>query len=349
MVVDAFCHIYPVQYIDELKKRCNNLLFDKNSETGYVRLRSKGDGFWVGGSFKEDSHFTNPQDRFIHMAKYGVDVQVLSMAPPGTQPYALATDQDNVVAIAKVANDSISRIVERYPDKFVGVAEVPVLSQAEAIDEVERAANDLGLKALQLYTQTGGISLDSPLYDPIYERASKYRMPILVHPAILPQGVYRKYETDFSLYAIYGMPYETSLALSRAVFSGVLDRFPNLVFISHHLGGMIPYFAGRIIATEGQERQVSRKSGFELKRPTIEYFKLMYHDTAVSGHAPALECGYSFFGPDHIVFSTDYPFGHEHGEYQLRENLNAVKGLRVPEEDKQKILDLNARKLFNIA
>jgi len=344
MSIDIFCHIYPNEYLDAVKKYCKNIVFEHDPATDNVVMINKTLNTWVG-FFKKDSHCCIPELRIPHMEKYGVDMQVLTVALPSLEPTMLGAKREDTVKIARVVNDMMSKVQENHPDRFVGVAEVPVLDQGAMLDEAERAINDLGLKVIQLYSQMNGITPESPVLFPLYEKLSKYDVPVLIHPANpLPQE-YRRYERDYLLYYVFGWPYETTLAFSRIALSALPERFPHLRFVSHHLGGMISFFAERI---KLYEQETVRPDGLPHKH-YMSFFKTFYHDTAVFGHVPAVQCGYDFFGPDKIMLGTDYPFGPMYGEVFLRDTISSIKAIKAPEEDKQKILGLNARKFFKIS
>ena len=343
MAVDVFCHIYPEEYLKVLKEYCNNLVFEHDPTTVNVVIMNKVLNTWVG-FFKKDSHCCIPELRIPHMQKYGVDVQVLTVALPSLEPTMLGAEHKDTVKIARVINDTMSKIQEKHPDKFLGIAEVPISVQGDMLDEAERAIVDLGLKGVQLYTQMNGMTPESPKLFPLYEKLSKYDVPVLIHPANpLPQE-YRRYERDYLLYYIFGWPYETTLAFSRIAFSGVPEKFPKLRFVSHHLGGMISFFTERI---KLYEQESVREDGLPHKR-YLSFFKSFYHDTAVFGHVPAVQCGYDYFGVEKMMLGTDYPFGPMYAEVILRDTISSVKPIKATEEDKQRILDSNARKFFKI-
>jgi aminocarboxymuconate-semialdehyde decarboxylase len=344
MTIDVFCHIYPEQYLSELRK-CDNLSFEDDQSTGVVAIINKVSNSFVG-LFKKDSHFSRPELRLDHMQKYGVDMQILTIGLPGLEPAALGVTPEQTLRIAKVANDAMSDISEKFPDRFVGIAEIPVQLPSEALDEIDRALNTLGLKGIQIYTQMGGLSPDSKELVQIHDKINKFGVPILIHPTNPLPTEFRGYERDSLLYIVWGWPYETTLALSRIALSGLLDKFPNLKFVSHHLGGMIPYFAERIT---GIYEEFASATGFTKSSALMAQFRRMYHDTAVYGHLPALKCGYSVFGSEHIVYATDYPFGPDYGEWFMKTTAGAVNNLDVPEDEKEKIRELNARKIFKLS
>jgi aminocarboxymuconate-semialdehyde decarboxylase len=141
--------------------------------------------------------------------------------------------------------------------------------------------------------------------------------------------------------------------MARMVFSGLLARLPKLRIITHHCGGMIPYFAGRAEtlwaqlgsrSTDQEESQVLASLG----KPPIEYFKMFYGDTVLGGAAAPLACGLAFFGADHVVFASDCPFDPEGGPMFIREGIRSIEALNLPEGDKRKIYFGNALKLLRM-
>ncbi|MEM4375077.1 MAG: amidohydrolase family protein [Nitrososphaerota archaeon] len=342
-VIDIFCHIFPAGFMQELKKRCPHLSFRQAGAGSALNIFNDQSGYWVAYVIP-DSAFDTPEKRIEDMDRYGVDIQVLSASLPGAEPSSLSATPEDLIKIARFVNDAIAGVVSRYPDRFLGVAEIPATEEESALEEFDRAVNELGMKAVQLYTQMGGMPIDNERFYPLFERAVKYDLPILLHPSNPPPAQSRSYEKDYSLMLLFGWPYETTLALSRLVISGVLEKFPRLKIVSHHMGGMIAYFGGRLQIYEN----LAAMRGVKYPKPLLEYFKAFYADTVLGGHLPAAKCGYEVFGPDHIVFATDYPFGPEIGRAFIRQAINIVRELNIPEEEQSKIFHKNARELLNI-
>ena len=140
--------------------------------------------------------------------------------------------------------------------------------------------------------------------------------------------------------------------MSRLVFSGLFDRHPNLKIITHHMGGMIPYFEGRV--GYGWDALGSRTSDEDYvsllhsmqKRP-VDYFRMFYGDTALFGALAGTKCGLDFFGVDHVVFASDVPFEPKPGLY-IRETIRVIESLGLSAEDKDKIYRRNAERILKI-
>jgi predicted TIM-barrel fold metal-dependent hydrolase len=140
--------------------------------------------------------------------------------------------------------------------------------------------------------------------------------------------------------------------MTRLIYSGLLDELPNLKIVSHHMGGMIPYFSGKIklgfrqIFFGGPERNPSAEDA-KLKKPPVDYYKMLYADTALGEVAPT-RCGHAFFGTGKCVFATDAPFDSEQGKGLMRNTIAAVNALEISQAEKDAIFSGNAKKLLKL-
>jgi len=175
-----------------------------------------------------------------------------------------------------------------------------------------------------------------------------------------------EYKTEkrskYLLFSTFGWPYDTTAAMTRLVMGGVLEKYPNLKFVTHHCGGMVPYFAERIRQfMQGMDRREielrkvmpeldrSEEGYFGLTKDAIEYYQMFYNDTALSGNPKALECAHAFFGPDRLLFAVDFPLGDtELGSRNYLQTVNAVDEMDITDEDRKKIYQDNARKLMRL-
>jgi predicted TIM-barrel fold metal-dependent hydrolase len=150
-------------------------------------------------------------------------------------------------------------------------------------------------------------------------------------------------------------PVDTTLALA---YGGVLEKFPSLKLITHHGGGTTPYLIGKVVDTYDQNDELTRLSGLAsatgsarapltAKKP-IDYCRMFYGDTALSGVPSAMNCAYQMFGPERLVFGSDYPFGPESGQRFIHANLTAIDSLNLPNSARTNLLVANARRLLRI-
>ena len=234
--------------------------------------------------------------------------------------------------------------MEKNPSKFVGIGEVPIPQVDEALDELERCVNDLGMRGIQLYTTTDGMPIDADRFTPLFERAARLDVPVHIHPTHPLSSERRSYEKDYGLNVLFGYPFETSLCLTRLIMSGLLDKYPTLKLITHHTGAMCGLYAERLQSFIDDGTAGNRKP----RKPVKEYLRMIYHDTASSGSVAALNLGASVFGARQLLFGTDYPFGPEDGCFNIVETIRSVKDMAVTNEEREYIFSRTAQRLFKL-
>ena len=298
----------------------------------------KGKYYGEGRQFKYPTQNADAEVRLGLMDKYGVDVHALSQ----TTPVLLGFNAKDAAEICRLSNDDNYALCKSYPKRFVNICMISLLDMKSAMKELDRAVNELDCRGVTVSANQNGKGLDSPKYFPFYEKLVKHDLPLLIHPTHWESYSLVDMEKGWRMMHLFGWPFDTTQAVWRLIFGGVLERYPLLKIVTHHLGAMLPYFSRRI---------ETNFNGFlkdKLPRHISEYWKNIYGDTAVDGTVAAYPCGYAFFGPDRMMYGSDYPFGPESGEDFIRENLLGIKKMSIPEEDKKKILGESARKLLKI-
>lgn len=289
------------------------------------------------------------ETRFRIMDRYEGMTQVLTLASPSIESVFAPKE---AAELTRMANDEMAELVRTYPDRFVAAAaSLPMNDLDASLEELDRAVRQLGMKGVQFHSPVGDKPLDSPDFLALYARIEEYGIPIWIHPKRSIDFADYKSEnhSKYWIFSMFGWPYETTAAMTRLVFSGILEKFPGLKIITHHCGGMVPYFVERIIG--GQDyAEVCCNAKFKrgLSKPPIDYYRTFYADTALYGASASLMCGYDFFGPDRIVFGSDMPYDSEGGDRYVRQTIEAIERMDISDADKQKIYEGNARKLLKI-
>jgi aminocarboxymuconate-semialdehyde decarboxylase len=292
---------------------------------------------------------TDHDERIRILDQYEDLVQVLSVNLP---PLEEVVHPKEAAELARIANDEMAEWVAKYPKKYMtAIANLPLNNIDASIKEAERAIKKLKFKGIQIFTSIQGKPLGSEEFIPLYQMMADFDLPIWIHP--LRRSSTPDYPVEKSsfhqIFSVFGWPYETTMAMTRLVFAGIFEKFPKIKFITHHCGGMIPYFADRIVVhyNNGLERLGQKNFPGMTKHP-IEYFKMFYNDTALNGSTSGLMCAYHFFGEDHLIFGTDMPYDIENGGVSIRQTIGAIEGMDIPESSKKKIYEDNARNLMHL-
>ena len=331
--IDAFNHFFPKRYFDALVE----------SPAGQKDIGKRVRGI---------------------PALYDLDLRlkVVDQFPDYTQILSLGLPMierlwgpDKSPEMARLANDGLAEIAARHPDRFAGYsATLPMNAPEAAAREAERALKN-GANAIQIGTNAGGEPIDDKKFWPIYEVIEKSGRPILLHPARtreMPDYV-GETKSKYEICSVLGWPFETGVTLSRFIFSKIMDTYPNLKIVAHHLGGVIPYLEGRIghsfdqlgVRTSDEDYGALLKS---LKKRPFDYFKDFYGDTAIEGVRAPMVCGIDFFGADHVLFASDCPFDKEKGPGYIRSTIAVLDEIKLSPTDKEKICFRNAQKMFGV-
>ncbi len=336
--LDIFPHIFPKTFFDRMKEL---------AETNPA----------LASTIKRWLHIPVLWDldaRIRMMGKFNNYKQILTLSLPAIE---LLAGPNESPALARLANDGMAEIVRERPELFPAfVASLPMNNVKASLDEMDYAIRKLGAKGIQIFTNVNGRPLDDPEFFPIFQRCvKKYDLPIWLHPARTAK--FADYPTEekslYEIWWLFGWPYETSACMARIVFSGMLDKLPNMKIITHHLGAMAPYFDERIRL--GMSQMGARTTDADygkllrgLSKPPLELFKMFYGDTAINGSAPAIRCGLDFFGADHVLFGTDCPFDPEGGPLFIRDGIKAIDSLKLSTATRNKVYYGNAMKMLRL-
>ena len=285
--------------------------------------------------------------RFRSMDQIGDYRQVISLPNP---PLEAFTSPKQAIDLARVANDGLAVLVRKHPDRFAAfVAALPMHEVDSSVAEGRRAMTELGAKGIQLFTNVNGKPIDAKEYEPLFALAAEQDLPIWLHPTRTAE--FSDYTAEkFSRYEMwwcFGWPYETSVAMARLVLTGLFDRYPKIKIITHHGGGMIPFYDKRIengLASLGGRTKEEDYSGVlkSLKRPFMDYFHDFYADTALFGDSFGLDCALKFFGSEHMVFASDAPFG------PIKLHTDAIEARDFDAKTHDSIVKSNAEKLMKM-
>jgi predicted TIM-barrel fold metal-dependent hydrolase len=284
----------------------------------------------------------------MHQRLYDLDLQLRDMDEAGVDVSVLSCllGWSAPLDECRFINDDLAALQSKYPGRFVGLAQAPVLEGKPALAELHRAITDLGLRGVTITSQVNGLSLDAPQLDDLYELVCQLDVPIFVHPALVPTGY--EHLKDYDLPRVLGREVDLTVATTRLIAGGIFDRFPNLKIVMAHFGGGIAAVKDRLVG-----------KGYRfgtLKRPFGEYYDQVYFDMAgFEGGLIALNCALQGIRPERLVFASDYPqdftgVNTDTGKSMsdLRRYVDTLRGLPLAEETKNAMLGGTAAALLKI-
>jgi aminocarboxymuconate-semialdehyde decarboxylase len=326
-VIDFHNHFYPPEYLAALEPS-GSALHITHDDDGNPVVHYPGDYNVMVRGHRDIAYRQDVLDR------HGIDMQVISLTTPGThvETPAVATK------LAAITNDAFARIHAERPTRFVPLATLPLCDPEASVAEFLRATGPLKMPGAMLFSNVNGTGLDDPRFWPIYEAANDRDAVLMIHPTY-PLGVDAMRE--YWLMPLNGFLFDTTLAASKLVFSGVVKRYPRITWVLGHLGGTIPYLAERL--DRGWRAFEECRTHID-EAPTTYLKRHFYYDT-VNFAAGPLKLAIDFAGADHILAGSDYP--HQIGSIPLM--LEAVRALPISDQDRHGILGGHARKILRIA
>jgi len=270
------------------------------------------------------------------MDEAGVDISVLSCLLGWSAP----------LEECRMINENLAAVQEKYPRRFVGLAQAPLLEGPAALAELRRAISDLGLRGVTITSQVNGLSIDAPNLYGFYELVCQLDVPVFVHPALVPTGY--EHLKDYDLPRVLGREVDLTVATTRLIAGGIFDRYPGLKIVMAHFGGGIAAV---------KELLVGKGYRFgTLKRPFGDYYDLVYFDMAgFEGGTVALSCALQGIRPERLVFASDYPQDFTgvntdtgKGMKELRDYIRVVRSLPLDEKQKEAMLGGTAARLLKL-
>ena len=322
-VIDVHTHMFTTKWLELLKK-----------EGGIYNIKTRPDG--QQEIFRGDTPVVLPQKghfnwelRIEHMDKAGIDVSVVSLTCPNVYWGGEAVS----VAAAREANDNVADAQSKYPDRIRWFASLPWEYPQRAVEELERSCAK-GAVGVMVLANVAGKSLTDPMFAPIWAAIDSARLPVLVHPTD-PPGVDMMDMTKFDLSWSVGFMFDTTLAITRMIFEGFFDQYPNMKVIASHGGGTLPYLVGRF--EKGDEVELASRR--QMKRKPTDYLRHIYYDS-ITYDVRSLKYLIEIVGSEHVMFGTDWP-------HWVHDTKGAFANTaQLPQEQMNAVRSGNAVKVF---
>ena len=324
-VIDFHNHYYPPAYLSALQSGSSAVQVSVDPD-GNPRIFYPGD-YNVAVPGHRDIDY-----RAQVLQEAGVDMQVLTLTTPGTH----VEEPAMAIRLASLVNDAFASAVRDHKGRFTALATLPLNDPRASAQELERAYRELSFRGAMLFSNVNGVGLDDPSFWPLYEIANELGAVLYIHPTN-PVGVEAMIE--YWLMPLVGFLMDTTLAASKIVFSGVVERFPRIQWALCHLGGAIPYLAERL----DRGFHAFSECRAHIQRQPSEYLKQFYFDT-VNFDPRAIELAIKFAGVEHILAGSDYP--HQIGS--IGRMLESIEAVEISAQEKLAILGGNAARLLGL-
>jgi len=325
MVIDFHNHFYPAAYLDALRSGNSRVQITIDDE-GNPRLHYPGDYNIAVRGHRDIDYRTSV------LEEMRVDTQLLSLTTPGTH----VEEPQMATRLAQIVNDGFADIVASHRGRYAAMATLPLSDPAASAKELRRAHEQLHFAGAMVFSNINGIALSDDRFLPVWETANELGAVIHIHPTS-PVGV--EAMKDYWLMPLVGFPLDTTLAAASLVFSGVVNRFPNIKWALGHLGGAIPYLVERLDRGFHAFSECRRN----IDRPPSTFLREFYYDS-VNFDVHALKLAIDFAGADHILAGSDYP--HQIGS--LQKMFDSIAALEVSDDDREKIRGRNAARLLSL-
>ena len=325
MRIDVHTHHYPAAYFELIERAGGDFSF-ATDPSGQRIIRYRGSRF-----FGVTPPMTNPALRLKDMDGAGIDIAILSLSTPNVF-FAEGAAQ---APVARMVNDAYAELIAAHPERFKGFASIPMDDPDAALAELHRAIDELRLNGVILLSNIRGRPLTDPAYRRFFEEADRMALCVLLHP-MLPASAdaFR----DFVLGPLVGFPFDTTLAVARMCYAGMLRELPNIRWIVAHAGGAIPYLAERL---DNGYRDFAEDRAQIDDLPSV-YLKRLHYDT-VTFSPHVLRLLRDWAGADHMAMGSDYP--HKLGD--ITRAVTTIEALDVTPVERERIFSGTARAIMN--
>ncbi len=319
--IDCQSHLFAPELVALMEKRAMDPMVYTKDGVRYLKM-----GEWLR---KIPPLYLDVDAKLATMDAAGISMTALSINDPGPEWFGA-----DGPAVAQMANDFVAGVVQRHPKRFFGLCVLPLQDMKASLTELDRCVQKPGMKGILLYTNLAGRFSDEPEFRPLFARAVELDVPVLLHPA---KPLTIDFVNGYEMTSTLGNMFDNTIALTRLLMSGILDEYPRLKLVCPHLGGTLPYIAGRL----DHQVTVLKRGPRNLQSAPSEYLKRIWLDI-VSPLPLAMKFAAEFMGTDRLLYSSDHPWV----EPQLI--IDCLRSVNLPAADEAKIFSGNAQRLFNL-
>ena len=320
-IIDIHAHIVERRYVEELIELLG--LTASEGRPGQTLLRRDGKTFaWYRDQMFDVDH------RLREMDEKGIDMRMLSLSAPNVYVWPTETQ----IEVARRLNDATAAMCRAHPDRFAGFASLPMKDPEAALIELTRAVEELDMAGVMIGSNIDGAALNDGAFEPVWERINALKLPVFEHPMFPAETADME---EFELPLRVGFVFDTTLCVTRLIYAGVFERYPDFPYIMAHTGGTLLMLLERL----DNGYRLFPDCSEHISKPPSEFAKNLYYDSC-SFFEPALMMAHGFVGPERILWGSDDPF--------INADTSHVDSLPISDTDKSLILGGNAARLLGI-
>ena len=320
MKIDIHAHVVDRKYVEALERDLG--LASEKTASGQTLLRRNGYTFL----WHREAMF-DMDARLRSMDEQRVDMRVLSLSTPNVYEWTGARQ----VEMTRYMNNVTAALVRQHPDRFAGLASLPLDDIEAALAELDRATGELELSGVTIGSNVAGLPVNHPKFEPIWARLDALRLPVFEHP-MFPASTQQE---EFEMPLRIGFVFDTTAAAARLIYSGIFERYPNFPYVLAHTGGALLMVLERL----DNGYRLFPDCRKHIRKLPSEYATALYYDTC-SFFGPALRMAHELVGAEHLLWGSDDPF--------IGSDASHVEQLPIPAGDKAQILGGNAARLFKL-
>lgn len=332
-LIDTHSHTYPRSYLDLLKARTTIPRVTEHEGTEYFVIFPQEEAAGPGGGRPIDASYSSLEEKLAFMDRENISHTVISVGNPWLDPF----DGPDSPDLARMLNAELATYRDATGGRILAMGVLPSNDVADAVEVAREVAATDGLYGLITGPFVCGRTLDSPDLDPLWEVLESTGLPLFVHPHY-SAAVEDLRDFGHALPVSIGFPFETTIAVSRLVFAGVLHRYPELRLLISHGGAALPMLAGRMDSAWRSDPSTHER----LPTPPSQSLAKLYVDLVLY-HERSMDASTNLVGVDQVMYGTDNPFSVSDPAANVR-----AMGVAYSGEDLEKVSHLNARRLFRI-
>ena len=333
-IIDSHFHYQPRAFFNHLCKRNGYPYARVNSGGGFAYWRKEG----REPTFNFGPVWFDVDPLIARMQEDGNEVDVISSVGPFSVHFSDVPPEAGRDD-AMFWNEEIAAAQRKHPGRFWGIGAIPLTDGKIAVEVLDHAVKKCGLLGVNIPSSVAdGARIDDESLEPFYDRLEELGVVLFLHPTdTLFSDLLQGY--DGVLYLSLGRVMDVSVAAARLIFSGIMERHPNMKIYMSHTGGVLPYQSGRLDKTTPQAGVGTFSKSARLPHAPSTYIKRMYTDM-VQPNTEAMKFALNYFGVDHIIYGTDYPCWNPTIAMKLFNEIG------LPQEDLRKIFYANAKRFF---